>query len=211
MPSSTLVVHQRERQMKQPMGPPAYGAAGRAGADALAPAAEKILNEPPIGVVDRRTAASDAARASTKPRGKFYLGSAAVLLLVVLVGFAPTFYLRAAFGAPELSWSGVCPRTDPDRMVPRVRSAGSARGRAPHGPAPGVGLGRRGDRPRGDRFRRHGDALPDGGARRARAARAPDGRPPRSSCGRIRRASSRSPSCSRQRLFCGAGRTRTNG
>ena len=27
-----------------------------------------------------------------------------MLLLVVLVGFAPTFYLRAAFGARELSW-----------------------------------------------------------------------------------------------------------
>ena len=90
--------------MKQPMGPPACGAAGRAGADALAPAAEKNLNEPTIGVVDRRTVASNAAQASTKPRGRFYLGSAAVLLLVVLVGFSPTFYLRAAFGARELSW-----------------------------------------------------------------------------------------------------------
>jgi hypothetical protein len=90
--------------MKQPMGPPACGAAGRAGADAVAPAAGKNLNEPTIGVVDRRTVASDAAQASTKRRGRFYLGSAALLLLVVLVGFSPTFYLRAAFGARELSW-----------------------------------------------------------------------------------------------------------
>jgi hypothetical protein len=71
--------------MKQPMGPPA------------------------CGVVDRRTGASDAAHASTRPRGKFYVGSAAVLLLVVIVGFAPTFYLRAAFGAPEFSWRGGAP------------------------------------------------------------------------------------------------------
>jgi hypothetical protein len=27
-----------------------------------------------------------------------------VLLLVVIVGFSPTFYLRSAFNAPELSW-----------------------------------------------------------------------------------------------------------
>ena len=87
--------------MKQPMGPPAYRAAGRDGADLLS--AEKIVNEP------RRTAASDAARASTKPRGKFYLGSAAALLLVVLVGFAPTFYLRSAFGGREFSWRGGVP------------------------------------------------------------------------------------------------------
>jgi hypothetical protein len=43
-----------------------------------------------------------------KPR-KFYVGSAAVLLLIVIVGFAPTFYLRAAFGAPEFSWRGGAP------------------------------------------------------------------------------------------------------
>jgi hypothetical protein len=55
--------------MKQPMGPPVYGAEG------LALSVDKIVTEP------RRTAASDAAPASTKPRGKFYLGSAAVLLL----------------------------------------------------------------------------------------------------------------------------------
>src|SRR5262245_29379130 len=63
MPSTTLVVHQRERHMKEPMG----------------------------------------------RSGSFYLGSAAVLLLVVIVGFAPTFYLRAAFGAPEFSWRGGAP------------------------------------------------------------------------------------------------------
>lgn len=51
-------------------------------------------------------AAYGTARASTAPRGKFYIGSAAVLLLVVLVGFAPTFYLRSAFGGPEFSWRG---------------------------------------------------------------------------------------------------------
>jgi hypothetical protein len=42
-------------------------------------------------------------------RGKFYVGSAAVLLLIVLVGFAPTFYLRAAFDGPEFSWRGGVP------------------------------------------------------------------------------------------------------
>ena len=84
--------------MKQPMGPPAYSAAGEDGAADSALSAEKLVNEP------RRTAASDAARASTKPRSKFYVCSAAMLLLIVIVGFAPTFYLRAAFGAPELSW-----------------------------------------------------------------------------------------------------------
>jgi hypothetical protein len=46
---------------------------------------------------------------ATKPRDKFYVGSAAVLLLVVLVGFAPTFYLRAAFAGPEWSWRGGVP------------------------------------------------------------------------------------------------------
>jgi hypothetical protein len=82
--------------MNQTMGPPASRAAGRAGADLFA---EKLVNEP------RPTAGGDAARVSTKPRGKFYLGSAAMLLLVVLVGFSKTFYLRAALGAPELKWS----------------------------------------------------------------------------------------------------------
>jgi hypothetical protein len=47
---------------------------------------------------------------SVAPRGKFYVASAAVLLLVVLVGFAPTFYLRPAFGAPEFSWRGGAPQ-----------------------------------------------------------------------------------------------------
>ena len=61
------------------------------------------------GAVDRGVAASDVVRASTKPRGKFYMGSAGVLLLVVLVGFAPTFYLRSAFGGPEFSWRGGVP------------------------------------------------------------------------------------------------------
>lgn len=84
--------------MKQPMGPPVYGAAGRGAATAFVPSAEQIVNEP------RPTAASDTASASTAPRSTFYVGSAAVLLLIVLVGFAPTFYLRAAFSAPELSW-----------------------------------------------------------------------------------------------------------
>lgn len=46
---------------------------------------------------------------ATKPRDMFYVGSAAALLLIVLVGFAPTFYLRAAFAAPEMSWRGGVP------------------------------------------------------------------------------------------------------
>jgi hypothetical protein len=83
--------------MKQAMAPPVYGAAGKTGADL---SAQKIVNEP------RRTAESGAARAATKPRSKFYVCSAAMLLLVVMVGFTPTFYLRAAFGAPEFSWRG---------------------------------------------------------------------------------------------------------
>jgi hypothetical protein len=89
--------------MKQPMGAPAYSAAGRDGASDFALSAEKLVTEP------RGTAASDAARESPKPRGKFYLGSATVLLLIVIVGFAPTFYLRAAFSAPESSWRGGVP------------------------------------------------------------------------------------------------------
>jgi hypothetical protein len=89
--------------MKQPMGPPAYSAAGGDGAGDLALSAEKIVSEP------RRAAASDAARASTTPRGTFYVCSAAVLLLIVIVGFAPTFYLRSAFDAPEFSWRGGVP------------------------------------------------------------------------------------------------------
>jgi hypothetical protein len=89
--------------MNQPMGPPAYSAAGGDGTADLALSAEKIVNEP------RRTAASDAARASTKPRGTFYVYSATMLLLIVIVGFAPTFYLRAAFDAPEFSWRGGVP------------------------------------------------------------------------------------------------------
>ena len=40
---------------------------------------------------------------------RFYLGSAALLLLIVIVGFAPTFYLRAAFSAPEFFWRGGIP------------------------------------------------------------------------------------------------------
>jgi hypothetical protein len=88
--------------MKQPMGPPVYGAAGRGGAEGFALSVDKIVKP-------RRTPASDAAPASTKPRGKFYMGSAAALLLVVLVGFAPTFYLRSAFGGPEFSWRGGVP------------------------------------------------------------------------------------------------------
>jgi hypothetical protein len=53
--------------------------------------------------------ASDAAKTSTKPRGRFYVYSAAVLLLIVIVGFAPTFYLRPVFGGPEYSWRGGVP------------------------------------------------------------------------------------------------------
>lgn len=85
--------------MKQPMGPPAYGADGRSAATACVPSAEQIVNSP------RPTATSGTASASRAPHSTFYVGSAVVLLLVVLVGFAPTFYLRSAFDAPELSWS----------------------------------------------------------------------------------------------------------
>ena len=89
--------------MKQLIERPVYGTAGKRGHEGFASSVDKIVNEP------RRTAAGNAALASTQPRGKFYVGSAAVLLLVVLVGFGPTFYLRAAFGAPELSWRGGVP------------------------------------------------------------------------------------------------------
>ncbi len=84
--------------MKQPMGPPTYGADGRGAATAFMPSAEQIVNTP-------RPTATSGASASPAPRSTFYVGSAVVLLLVVLVGFAPTFYLRSAFDAPELSWS----------------------------------------------------------------------------------------------------------
>lgn len=85
--------------MKQPMGPPVYGADGSGAATAFVPSAEQIVNAP------RPTATSGTASASRASRSTFYVGSAVVLLLVVLVGFAPTFYLRSAFDAPELSWS----------------------------------------------------------------------------------------------------------
>lgn len=86
--------------MKQPMGPSPYGAGGRDGGDGLALSAQESTDG------TRRMASSAVARAATAPRHAFYVGSAVVLLLVVLVGFAPTFYLRAAT-APELSWQVV--------------------------------------------------------------------------------------------------------
>jgi len=89
--------------MNQPMGPPAYVAAGGDGDLDLALSSEKIVNEA------RRTATGDAPRASTKPRGRFYVYSAAVLLLIVIIGFAPTFYLRPMFGGPDYSWRGGVP------------------------------------------------------------------------------------------------------
>lgn len=89
--------------MKQPMGPLVHGADDRGSATAFVPFAEQIVNKP------RPRAASGTASASTAPRSTFYVGSAVVLLLIVLVGFAPTFYLRAAFGAPEFSWRGGVP------------------------------------------------------------------------------------------------------
>ena len=53
--------------MNQPMGPPAYVAADGDGDVDLALSAEKTVNEA------GRTATGDDARASTKPRGRFYV------------------------------------------------------------------------------------------------------------------------------------------
>lgn len=86
--------------MKQPMEPSPHGAGARDGGDGLALSAEEIMDG------TRRMASSAVARTTTAPRHAFYVGAAVVLLLVVLVGFAPTFYLRAAT-APELSWQVV--------------------------------------------------------------------------------------------------------
>lgn len=41
---------------------------------------------------------------STKRDHPFFLGAAALLMTLVLVGFAPTYYLRTWFGSPELPW-----------------------------------------------------------------------------------------------------------
>lgn len=84
--------------MKQLIERPVYGTAGKRDAEGFASSVAKTVKGP------LRTAAGNAVLASTQPRGRFYMGSAAVLLLVVLVGFAPTFYLRSTFGGPELSW-----------------------------------------------------------------------------------------------------------
>ena len=46
--------------------------------------------------------ASPAARAWRRDRG-FYLGMAFVVALAVFIGFAPTYYLKTAFGRPALS------------------------------------------------------------------------------------------------------------
>lgn len=89
--------------MKQLIERPVYGTAGKRDPEGFASFVDETVNEP------RRTAAGNAARASTQPPGKFYVLSAAVLLLIVIVGFAPTFYLRAAFGAPEFAWRGGVP------------------------------------------------------------------------------------------------------
>jgi hypothetical protein len=62
------------------------------------------MTEPSAGAVSSATAPKVAVRASARRRGKFYAGSAIVLLSIVAVGFSPTFYLRAAFDAPELPW-----------------------------------------------------------------------------------------------------------
>lgn len=39
-----------------------------------------------------------------RQRDRFFLVAAVVMLLVVFAGFAPTFYLREAYGAPDLPW-----------------------------------------------------------------------------------------------------------
>lgn len=39
-----------------------------------------------------------------RARDRFYLAAALVMLVVVFAGFAPTFFLREAFGGPELPW-----------------------------------------------------------------------------------------------------------
>ena len=169
------------------------------------------MNEP------RRTAAGNAARASTAPRGKFYVGSAAVLLLIVIVGFAPTFYLRAAFGGPEFSWRGGVHELSWRVFVHGLiftswflafalqAALVAARRTALHralgwaGAAIGLAVIISG-----------GLATPYRMAELAAQGRAL-GRIglPRFSCGRILLTSLRSPSCSRRRLGCGAGRTRT--
>src|SRR5438105_14573346 len=43
--------------------------------------------------------------AVVRPRGerRIYVGGAIAALLVIFAGFAPTYYLKAAFGTPELS------------------------------------------------------------------------------------------------------------
>jgi hypothetical protein len=48
------------------------------------------------------TAATPAVAARARVRGRFYLGMAGVLLLIVLVGFTPTLYLRSLFNAPDI-------------------------------------------------------------------------------------------------------------
>jgi len=54
--------------------------------------------------VEAPSIALDARRGGTarRSRSKFYVGMSGTLLLIVLVGFAPTLYLRGLFDVPEI-------------------------------------------------------------------------------------------------------------
>ena len=43
--------------------------------------------------------------ASVRIRSRFFIGMSLVMLLIVLIGFSPTLYLRAYFDVPEISGS----------------------------------------------------------------------------------------------------------
>lgn len=47
-------------------------------------------------------ASLDATGTSTRARSRFFIAMSATFLLLVLIGFAPTFYLRAFFDVPEI-------------------------------------------------------------------------------------------------------------
>jgi hypothetical protein len=43
-------------------------------------------------------------RTTARPRDAFFMAMSLALLVCVLVGFAPTYYLKSYFGTPELRW-----------------------------------------------------------------------------------------------------------
>ena len=58
------------------------------------------MSSVPVASTPRGIVCADSATFAGR---HFFIGLAVLLALIVFIGFAPTFYLRALFGAPELS------------------------------------------------------------------------------------------------------------